>query len=65
LELDETYVKVKGKWKYLYIAVDKEGNTLDFYLSFYREQLAASRCLKKIILAKHTMKPKVINTLTK
>ena len=61
-KLDETYVKVKGKWKYLYRAVDKEGNTLDFYLSSYRDQLAASRFLKKIILAKHTMKPRVINT---
>ena len=28
--VDETYVKVKGKWKYLYRAVDSEGNTLDF-----------------------------------
>ena len=29
--LDETYVKVKGQWKYLYRAVDKQGNTIDFY----------------------------------
>jgi transposase-like protein len=28
--MDETYVKVKGQWKYLYRAVDKEGNTVDF-----------------------------------
>ena len=61
-KLDETYVKVKGKWKYLYRAVDKEGNTLDFYLSSYRDQLAASRFLKKLLLAKHTMTPRVINT---
>ena len=38
-KLDETYVKIKGKWKYLYRAVDKQGNTLDFYLSSYRDQL--------------------------
>jgi len=31
-KLDKAYVKAKGKWKYLYRAVDKEGNTLDFYL---------------------------------
>ena len=31
--VDETYVRVKGRWKYLYRAIDKEGATLDFYLS--------------------------------
>lgn len=31
--VDETYIEVKGKWKYLYRAVDSEGNTLDFMLS--------------------------------
>ncbi|WP_370944624.1 DDE-type integrase/transposase/recombinase, partial [Enterobacter hormaechei] len=30
---DETYVKVRGKWTYLYRAVDKRGDTIDFYLS--------------------------------
>lgn len=30
--MDETYIKVKGEWKYLYRAVDKEGNTVDFLL---------------------------------
>ena len=61
-KLDETYVKVKSKWKYLYRAVDKEGNSLDFYLSSYRDQLAASRFLRKLLLAKHTITPRVINT---
>ena len=42
-KLDETYVKIKGKWKYLYRAVDKQGNTLDFYLSSHRGQPAAAR----------------------
>ena len=55
-------MKIKGKWKYLYRAVDKQGNTLDFYLSSYRDQLAAARFLKKLILAKHTINPRVINT---
>ena len=31
--VDETYIKVKGKWKYLYRAVDSAGNTIDFLLS--------------------------------
>jgi putative transposase len=33
--LDETYVKIKGKWVYLYRAVDKEGHTIDFLLTPY------------------------------
>ncbi|OOG89896.1 hypothetical protein BTH41_04390 [Bacillus mycoides] len=31
--VDETYIKVKGQWMYLYCAVDSKGNTIDFYLS--------------------------------
>jgi transposase-like protein len=31
--VDETYIEVKGEWKYLYRAVDSEGNTIDFILS--------------------------------
>ncbi len=38
--VDETYIKVKGEWKYLYRAVDSEGNTLDFMLSAKRDALA-------------------------
>ena len=37
--VDETYVKVRGKWSYLYRAVDKLGNTIDFYLSSFLTQL--------------------------
>jgi transposase-like protein len=39
--VDETYIKVKGEWKYLYRAVDSEGNTLDFMLSSKRDARAA------------------------
>jgi transposase, IS6 family len=53
---------IKIKWKYLYRDIDKQGNTLDFYLSSHRDQLAAARFLKKLILAKHTTTPRVINT---
>jgi transposase, IS6 family len=41
--VDETYVRVKGQWMYLYGEVDSEGNTLDFYLSESRDKQAAKR----------------------
>ena len=59
--VDETYIKVKGKWTYLYRAVDKEGNTLDFLLRAKRDAKAASRFFKKVLKAKHTQTPRVIN----
>jgi transposase-like protein len=47
--LDETYVKVKGSWKYLYRAVDKAGDTVDFLLTAKRNRKAALRFLRKAI----------------
>jgi transposase-like protein len=47
--LDETYVKVKGCWKYLYRAVDKAGDTVDFLLTAKRNRKAALRFLCKAI----------------
>jgi putative transposase len=47
--LDETYVRIKGEWKYLYRAVDKEGQTIDFLLTAHRDKKAALRFLKKAI----------------
>ena len=43
--MDETYIKVKGAWKYLYRAVDKEGKTLDFLLSAKRDKAASPAVL--------------------
>ena len=45
--MDETYIKIKGQWKYLYRAVDKEGQTIDFLLTAHRDKKAAKRFLKK------------------
>ena len=45
--VDETYVKVKGKWTYLYRAIDKHGDTIDFYLSPTRNVKAAKRFLAR------------------
>ena len=45
--MDETYIKVKGKWTYYYRAVDKTGKTLDFMLSERRDKAAARRFFKR------------------
>ena len=45
--MDETYVKVRGEWVYLYRAVDKEGKTVDFLLSRQRDVNAAKAFLRK------------------
>ena len=58
--VDETYVKVKGQWIYLYRAVDSEGNTIDFYLSESRNKQAAKRFFKKALAASHICKPRII-----
>jgi putative transposase len=47
--MDETYVKIKGKWAYLYRAVDTEGQTIDFLLTPNRDRDAAEAFLHKAI----------------
>jgi putative transposase len=47
--LDETYIKVKGEWRYLYRAVDKYGQTIDFLLTEQRDEHAAKKFLTKAI----------------
>jgi len=47
--MDETYIKVKGEWVYLYRAVDKEGKTIDFMLSEKRDEPAARGFFEKAI----------------
>lgn len=47
--MDETYIKIKGVWHYLYRAVDKTGNTIDFLLCKRRDKQAATRFFKKSI----------------
>lgn len=58
--VDETYIQIKGEWKYLYRAVDSEGNTLDFLLCAKRNGKAAARFFRKVLKAKHTQTPRVI-----
>jgi transposase, IS6 family len=58
--VDETYVKVKGTWTYLYRAVDSLGNTLDFFLSTTRDAQAATHFFRKVLATPHTLPPRVI-----
>ena len=59
--VDETYVRVAGRWMYLYRAVDSCGATLDFYLSENRDAAAAQRFLGKVLAATNHPRPRVIN----
>ncbi len=57
--MDETYLKIKGKWRYHYRAVDKEGKTVDFLLTVRRDKKAAKRFFTKAIGSNG--KPSLIN----
>ncbi|OPH47342.1 transposase [Paenibacillus ferrarius] len=58
--VDETYIRVRGHWKYLYRAVDSEGSTIDSMLSENRDIQAAKRFFKKAISSPHNQSPRVI-----
>ena len=47
--MDETYVRVKGRWCYLYRAIDSGGATIDFLLSAFRDADAAKRLFRKAL----------------
>src|SRR5271157_2143166 len=59
---DETYIRVKGEWRYLYRAVDSTGATLDFLLSAKQDAAAAKRFLAKALGQQNHPAPRVINT---
>ena len=58
--VDETYIKVKGVWTYLYRAVDSLGQTIDFLLSVRRDAAAAKRFFRKALAQPHTVNPRTI-----
>jgi len=58
--VDETCIKVKKQWYYLYRAVDSTGATLDFMLSATRDADAAERFFRQALDAGHTTRPRVI-----
>ncbi|HGI5215308.1 TPA: IS6 family transposase [Providencia alcalifaciens] len=62
-QLDETYVKVNGKWFYLYRAIDKYGDTLDVYFSPKRNRYAVYAFLKRVLKPyRSERQPKTLNT---
>ena len=60
--VDETYVRVKGRWCYLYRAIDSAGATIDVLLSAWRDADAAKRLLGKALSHPSHPQPRVINT---
>lgn len=58
--VDETYIRVKGKWVYLYRAVDASGQTIDFLLSPKRDAAAARRFFRKALKQPHTVNLRTI-----
>ena len=60
--VDETYLKVKGRWCYLYQAIDSTGATIDFLLSAFRDTDAAKHLFRKALSAASHPQPRVINT---
>ena len=58
--VDETYIKVKGVWTYLYRAVDSLGQTIDFLLSARRNADAAKRFFRKAMAQPHTVNSRTI-----
>ncbi|QRM33463.1 IS6 family transposase [Microvirga sp. VF16] len=58
--VDETYIRVKGQWVYLYRAVDGSGQTIDFLLSSRRDAAAARRFFRKALKQPHTVNPRTI-----
>src|SRR5262249_30128130 len=59
--VDETYVRVAGRWTYLYRAVDSAGETIDFMLSPYRDLTAAKLFLRSALSGSGGVRPRVIN----
>src|SRR5208337_2109921 len=60
--VDETYVRVKGRWCYLYRAIDSTGAAIDFLLSALRDAAAAERLFRQALSDPSHPQPRVINT---
>ena len=60
--VDETYIKVKGRWCYLYRAIDSAGATIDFLLSAQRDGDAAKRLFRNALSDPSHPQPRIVNT---
>src|SRR5262250_2632239 len=60
--VDETYVRIKGRWFYLYRALDSAGTTIDFFLSPVRSADAAKPLFAQVLADPSHPQPRVINT---
>src|SRR4051794_19622171 len=59
--VDETYIRVAGRWAYTYRAIDSAGNTVDFLLSPHRDSVAAKNFLQLALAQAGRIQPRVIN----
>ncbi len=59
--VDETYIKIRGKDRYLYRAIDSQGKTIDFLLTAHRDAEAVKRFFRKALKAVYHQEPRVIN----
>lgn len=62
VRIDETYIKVRGQWRYLYRAIDKHGTSVDFLLTARRDLDAAKRFFRKVLSAEPLLAPDRIGT---
>ena len=60
LRVDETYIEIRRAWKFLYRAVDSQGNTLNFMPSAKRDGKATVRVFRKVLKAGHIQAPRII-----
>src|SRR4051812_6057574 len=62
IRVDETYIKIRGQWRYLYRAIDKHGNPVDFLLTAKRDLDAAKRFFRKMLQDEPLLSPDRIGT---
>src|SRR3712207_5729338 len=62
IRVDETYIKIRGEWRYLYRAIDKHGTPVDFLLTARRDLDAAKRFFRKMLQDEPLLSPDRIGT---
>ena len=62
IRIDETYIKVRGEWRYLYRAIDKHGTSVDILLTAHRDRDAAKRFFRKMLQDQPLLAPDRIGT---